>query len=695
MTENCYENRILTNYLIRLMGNIKRQSMIARALVEWVREHEGLLEIDVSDFGQDKSAKPKMATRRSRSQISEAHWKILQRALLSRARFFAGAAPGPFERNLTTLAELLQLDPPERRIFEIIARYKQSAPIEALFDRLVETRALSSERILAMLLERPLHEVLSHLNASGLRHKGVIYKDDDSRSYYFHYDLPYALQKALSLPRGEKSEIEKALIGRPLTPKLQWNDFEHIAQARDFLEGLLCGASRSGARGINILVYGPPGTGKTEFCKALARRCRLALHAVGEDSDSGQELGRGERLAALRIGQSIAAQAGGGKLLLFDEMEDVLQSGKYGRCKQGIYVRAGSKVFLNRLMEENQTPTIWTTNSIENFDPALLRRMSFSLEMRLPPARVRARVWKRLLRDRTCPVTDAEIDGLARRFEIAPGLAATALRSTELARGGAAELQAALDAMDKAVNWGRVAARQPATGGNFDGDLVSADMDLKCLTDRLSNGTAARDVSFCLYGPPGTGKSAYLRHLAQAMGLEVLQKRTSDLLSKWVGETERNIAEAFSEARDSQSFLIFDEADSLLWERDGARQRYEVSQVNEMLTWMESHQGPFACTTNLMEGLDRAALRRFVFKIKFDFLTAAQARRGFEVFFDCKAPAGVGRLACLTPGDFALVARKRRHLGQDLDPNALLELLEQETALKPGQTRKMGFQLTA
>ena len=91
-----------------------------------------------------------------------------------------------------------------------------------------------------------------------------------------------------------------------------------------------------------------------------------------------------------------------------------------------------------------------------------------------------------------------------------------------------------------------------------------------------------------------------------------MQKRASDLMSCWVGGTERNIAAAFAEARDTGAFLIFDEADSLLADRRFAHRSWEVSQVNEMLTWMESHPLPFACTTNFGEHLDAATLRRFV-----------------------------------------------------------------------------------
>ena len=186
---------------------------------------------------------------------------------------------------------------------------------------------------------------------------------------------------------------------------------------------------------------------------------------------------------------------------------------------------------------------------------------------------------------------------------------------------------------------------------------------LPALLDRLVRPGADRAVSFLLSGPPGSGKSAWVRHLAERMGLQVLQKRASDLLDAFVGGTERNIADAFAEARDTNAFLVFDEADSLLLDRADAVRSWEISQVNEMLTWMEQHALPFACTTNLPDRLDRASLRRFLVKVRFDWLTQAQARLAFRRFFGLTAPPQLDGLRTLTPADFALVRRRAAMIG--------------------------------
>jgi SpoVK/Ycf46/Vps4 family AAA+-type ATPase len=187
------------------------------------------------------------------------------------------------------------------------------------------------------------------------------------------------------------------------------------------------------------------------------------------------------------------------------------------------------------------------------------------------------------------------------------------------------------------------------------------------------------------------GKSAYARFIAERLGLEAIEKRASDLLSMWVGGTEQNIAGAFAEAADRRAMLVIDEADSLLRDRAGAQRSWEVSQVNEMLTWMERHPYPFVCTTNLMESLDSATLRRFLFKVEFLPMTSSQAREAFRRAFGVQAPAALDRLDTLTPGDFAVVARKAKVLSEG-DPSMLVPLLAAEVMGKPGaRKQRMGF----
>jgi hypothetical protein len=111
-------------------------------------------------------------------------------------------------------------------------------------------------------------------------------------------------------------------------------------------------------------------------------------------------------------------------------------------------------------------------------------------------------------------------------------------------------------------------------------DVLNPDTSLERLTAGLKRKPMGR---ICLYGVPGSGKTAYAHYLANEIDRPLLVRRGSDLLSKYIGETEKNLAAMFKEAEADNALLLLDEADSFLRDRTGAYRRWEVSQVNELL----------------------------------------------------------------------------------------------------------------
>jgi SpoVK/Ycf46/Vps4 family AAA+-type ATPase len=676
-----YATRLIVGYIHNLLATIPRTSPMAHNLVSWL---DGNLE----PLGLAPGFDWEKAIGR-RNTLSAKNWQAFY-ATVTRRRNLLRAKPDRLWLNLRELAAETHLDDLEFQILELLLlKTKDDHGISSLLEAHNDTGPFYMPKIIATILGTAVQNVQRALSpAARLLTTGLV-TDDGSYSGWTH-EMPNYLVGGLMPPNTGMKDLRTFILGPKETTELGWDDYEHISRDRDLVCSVLSGAMKEHARGVNILIHGPTGTGKTEFCRMIAKRLRYPLHSLGNKSlPQGRRINE-DRCSQLQLALKIAQS---GTLLLFDEMEDILDAGEglaqllgHGRMKM-------DKSKANSTLETNALPVLWTSNNIEVFDEAFLRRMTMVVEIGPPPAKVRERILRRSLERQSLSLCDADITSLAKGYKAAPALVVNAVKAASLAGGETmANIRHLLGLSLKAIH-GKPQSVAVTGLPEFSMDLIHPDANLAEITDRLaSHGPGS--FSLLLYGPPGTGKSFYLRHLADKMGMEVLLKRASDLKSMYVGETERNIAEAFSEARDTGAFLIFDEADSLLFARGMAHQSWEISEVNEMLTWMEQHPLPFACTTNLLDIVDDAAMRRFLFKVKFQHLPRVKVAAAFNHYFGMPSTGPVA-LDNLTAGDFAVVSRKAALLGNSRDAKALMTLLEQESCAKPGAgKRKTGFKLS-
>ncbi len=672
-----------TRHAFRIAFNVAhavdRRMPEAKAMARWMdQDRGGLGLVDGEDFADTGSRTPLPAT----------VWRRMRAAIARGLRTVSPDAGTPASLWLDTLAGRLGFDGLERSILSLTLFYALDDRVEHLADAISAARGgptclRCDQTLLALLLAAAPGEVEARLQPDGrLRVTGLVYLNGNG-----DLEISARLARLVRNSTTPGADPFAQLLGGGLAATLPWDAFTHLGREAEVAASLLSAAIAGREPGANILLYGPPGTGKTTFAATLAARVGATLRPVAEQDDAGGEPNRWERLNGLRLAQRLAPP--GETMLLFDEAEDLFVRHAFG--DDGPV--ASSRVYMHRLLEQTPVPVIWTANDITVLGPAVLRRMTMCVELKIPGIAVRTRLWRSMGEAAGVPLAEAEAALLARLVPAAPAVASTALRATRLVGGDAGTARLIVEGIARAVAGGRAPAPVLARPDDDDYDpaLVNDDRDLLALADRLARPDAPRAVSLLLSGPPGTGKSAYARYLAGRMGLEVIQKRASDLLGPYVGQTEANIAAAFAEAVESGAFLIFDEADSLLGDRAGAVRSWEVSQVNEMLTWMEQHPLPFACTTNLADRLDPASLGRFLVKLRLDWLTAAQARLAFRRFFGAEPPPGLDELRTLTPADFALVGRHAVLLDDRADPRGLLRLIAAECEGRAGPRAPIGF----
>ncbi|MDR6534381.1 ATP-binding protein [Variovorax soli] len=617
------------------------------------------------------------------------------------------------EKNIDALAGLLQLNKAERALllYGTLARYQRD-----LRSLLVEFKVNNAPEAYAAIAEVAgvnASDVGEALRAgSRLERIGLV---ENLISEHNITDLADLMKVSEKLPPVLMREYRDhnelmAVFTRPSAKSaLAVHDFAFVQEDAQMLITLLSAAVARKEPGVNVLLYGPPGTGKTELAKVVAQAAGLELFEVEYADRDGNSLSGRDRYRSLQIAQVFlkgSAQAA----LLFDEVEDVFPpisteaAQLMARAEQVPASASGSvsgKAWVNQILESNAVPTLWVTNRIEQIDPAFRRRFAYHLELKSPPPGAREQLVRKTLEG--VAVSEAFTAKLAARKGLTPAQIRTAVRFAGLAMGEGTSIESLIERQlrnaDMALGTqGGLGARRSVTTYDLDMLNVESRFEIPRIVEALR---ARGHGTLCFYGAPGTGKTALAEHIARAIGRPLIIKQASDLMSKYVGETEQNMAAMFKEAEAEQAILLLDEADSFLQDRRGAQRTYEVTEVNEMLQGMERFDGIFVCTTNLLDRLDQAALRRFTFKIKFMPLTPAQR----ECMFVTEALDGdatgltterrqrLAKLQQLCPGDFAAVKRQTDILAVAFSAEEFLDQLEAEHRIKPEvrESRGMGF----
>ncbi len=395
-------------------------------------------------------------------------------------------------------------------------------------------------------------------------------------------------------------------------------------------------------RGALVVLTGPRGTGKTLVARALAgeaRRFALVCDAQELAARSADEIE-----AAL---EALCVEAGlTGEWLVLDGADRLLSERAAGEAsgpERAIWAR------VRALLQRLPIVCIVTADNPGQIAAPLRDRSFFQFE--LPPLGREQAVtaWAMNRPDRFVPNDAIDFRAVAQRHALTGRGIQAAVNMVLRAREGivAPETLEAACLAQQTSGMSDVARRawvhrkrsdlqlSPNLGRQID-EIIQTEkirdrvLDEWGLARRMGKGLGL----VCLFdGEPGTGKTLASEVIASELGLPLFAVNVANVVSKWIGETEKNLQRIFDDASRNRCVLLFDEADALFSKRMNVERsvdRHANMEVGLLLQLVENHRGLVLLTTNLKDSIDPAFARRFAFKLTFEFPDSAVRARVWE-----------------------------------------------------------------
>lgn len=448
------------------------------------------------------------------------------------------------------------------------------------------------------------------------------------------FDLVSGLCGRTSLA-PEVSRVARLRIDRPTLDDLWYDDdMRREAQA-------LCDAARAPSthEAPWLVLWGPTGIGKRTLAARIAAHAGRPLVAfdptLGDRASFADLAARVQREAMIR-----------GAMLYVGPLSPELQE-HGGRELFALLSRYRGPIALG--IDDTRPPRLDAPHPIRE------------IAMRLPSAPTRTGVWNASFPAETRG-PDLNPAQLAQAFLLTPGeILATAHEAKlnaarEHVRVGHRDARGAI-ARRLRTSLGEIARAVTVTATWSDLVLPPQEMDRvsefiarKKFADRVYNEWgygarigAAKGLTALFSGPPGTGKTMLAGLIAQSLDLDLYQVDLGQVVSKWVGETEKQLANVFDQAERAHAVLLFDEADSLFAKRtevQGASDRYGNMVVNYLLQRLEQYSGVAILTTNHETSLDEALQRRLALHLFLEIPEIEERERLWQTFLPARAPVG-------------------------------------------------------
>lgn len=452
------------------------------------------------------------------------------------------------------------------------------------------------------------------------------------------------------------------------------DSFEVDERAKDNLRYFLKGDNE-----VNLLLYGKPGSGKTEFAKALAKACGLEAFVYKNETEmDGKNDDSSERHSIARLNCILSLERKN-SVIIVDEAETVLRT----RSLFGCLAQKGA---INQMLDKNVNKVIWILNYTDDLDESTKRRMTYSVKFDGMSEKSMKRIAKSELDKIQMPETlRKKVLALFGKYKVTGASVKNATKtlsaiSTQTMdkkqeRETVALVEDILKA-NAALVYGRPnpKMRQEVCDSYCESVLntsIPADRIVQMVKNAVAfdkkNKNKKTGIRILLYGLSGAGKTEFVRYIGQCLNKKVILKRASDILGMYVGESEKNIRDAFNAAKCNDTILFFDEADSFFADRSNAQRSWERTQVNEFLTQMEEFGGICICATNLKDIMDPAMQRRFHLAVEFKPLKEEGVKTLLQKYFGKydftpEQIDSIMRYNSVTPGDFSVLFSRVRFM---------------------------------
>lgn len=402
-----------------------------------------------------------------------------------------------------------------------------------------------------------------------------------------------------------------------------------------------------GSRGLRVLISGGAGLGKTRLCEALAHHCGRAVVTI---DGIGLSTSRSDALNALQRALDEAFYRRG--LVVWEDADVVL--GGDGPAVQALV----------NALDESPEMVLFTSRRPQKLSAPLTRRLTYRCQLRRPTGAERRHIWDIHLPPEVPITSDVDLDTIADTYEFS---GADIARAVTLAASRAAALKpkkrkitaamlhrasrAQLTPVNEALTAQSRSQRRladivlPERVRVAVEDVLGACRNQSTVLTRwgfgekLSTGTG---ITVLFDGPPGTGKTYCAEILAAELDRPLFRVNLAEVVSKWIGETEKNLQALFQQARIGRALLLFDEADALFAKRvsetKSSNDRNANLEVNLLLQEMERFPGICFLTTNHFEGFDKAVVRRIAYRVTFERPGPEQRARIWETLLPDGAP---------------------------------------------------------